>query len=97
MHATSWRRSSGERGGGGRRRWRPAGQALSGHLPRRLNQQQLLDLRVQVEDLQKALKEQGGKTEDVSAHLLPAWPSLLSPNNPLFFPHLLPDAPRSLL
>ncbi|XP_027990302.2 protein Hook homolog 2 isoform X2 [Eptesicus fuscus] len=30
----------------------------------RLNQQQLLDLRVQVEDLQKALKEQGGKTED---------------------------------
>ncbi|XP_070272340.1 protein Hook homolog 2 isoform X3 [Myotis yumanensis] len=30
----------------------------------RLNQQQLLDLRVQVEDLQKALKEQGGKSED---------------------------------
>lgn len=73
------------------------GQALSGHLPRRLNQQQLLDLRVQVEDLQKALKEQGGKSEDVSAHLLPAWPSLLSPNNPLFFPHLLPDAPCSPL
>ncbi|XP_059552482.1 protein Hook homolog 2 isoform X1 [Myotis daubentonii] len=30
----------------------------------RLNQQQLLDLRVQVADLQKALKEQGGKSED---------------------------------
>ncbi|XP_036097911.1 protein Hook homolog 2 isoform X1 [Molossus molossus] len=30
----------------------------------RLSQQQLLDLRVQVEDLQKALQEQGGKTED---------------------------------
>lgn len=30
----------------------------------RLNQQQLLDLRVQVADLQKALKEQEGKTED---------------------------------
>ncbi|XP_016074096.1 PREDICTED: protein Hook homolog 2 [Miniopterus natalensis] len=30
----------------------------------RLNQQQLLDLRVQVEDLQKALQEREGKTED---------------------------------
>ncbi|XP_008853704.1 protein Hook homolog 2 isoform X8 [Nannospalax galili] len=30
----------------------------------RLNQQQLLELRAQVEDLQKALQEQGGKTED---------------------------------
>nr|XP_033709986.1 protein Hook homolog 2 isoform X7 [Tursiops truncatus] len=48
----------------------------------RLNQQQLSELRAQVEDLQKALQEQGGKTEDVSAHLLPAWPSFVSPNNP---------------
>nr|KAF6275707.1 hook microtubule tethering protein 2 [Pipistrellus kuhlii] len=55
----------------------------------RLNQQQLLDLRVQVEGLQKALKEQEAKTENVSAHL-PAWPSLLSPNNPLFFPTCCP-------
>lgn len=31
---------------------------------RRLNQQQLSELRAQVEDLQKALQEQGGKTED---------------------------------
>ncbi|KAL0611056.1 Protein Hook-like protein 2 [Plecturocebus cupreus] len=30
----------------------------------RLNQQQLSELRVQVEDLQKSLQEQGGKTED---------------------------------
>ncbi|KAM6217387.1 protein Hook homolog 2 isoform 2-T2 [Rhynchocyon petersi] len=30
----------------------------------RLNQQQLLELRAQVEDLQKTLQEQGGKTED---------------------------------
>ncbi|XP_077715902.1 protein Hook homolog 2 isoform X1 [Canis aureus] len=30
----------------------------------RLNQQQLLELRAQVEDLQKALQEQGGKAED---------------------------------
>nr|KAF6401191.1 hook microtubule tethering protein 2 [Rousettus aegyptiacus] len=30
----------------------------------RLNQQQLSELRAQVEDLQKALQEQGGKTED---------------------------------
>ncbi|XP_039108272.1 protein Hook homolog 2 isoform X3 [Hyaena hyaena] len=30
----------------------------------RLNQQQLLELRAQVEELQKALQEQGGKTED---------------------------------
>ncbi|XP_066127709.1 protein Hook homolog 2 isoform X2 [Saccopteryx bilineata] len=30
----------------------------------RLNQQQLLELRAQVEDLQKALQEQGSKTED---------------------------------
>ncbi|XP_044773814.1 protein Hook homolog 2 isoform X3 [Neomonachus schauinslandi] len=36
----------------------------------RLNQQQLLELRAQVEDLQKALQEQGGKTEDVSSALL---------------------------
>ncbi|XP_014384950.1 PREDICTED: protein Hook homolog 2 isoform X4 [Myotis brandtii] len=36
----------------------------------RLNQQQLLDLRVQVEDLQKALKEQGGKSEDSIPALL---------------------------
>lgn len=50
--------------------------------PCRLNQQQLSELRAQVEDLQKALQEQGGKTEDVSAHLLPAWPSFVSPNNP---------------
>uniref|UniRef100_A0A8C8ZBK3 Hook microtubule tethering protein 2 n=1 Tax=Prolemur simus TaxID=1328070 RepID=A0A8C8ZBK3_PROSS len=36
----------------------------------RLNQQQLSELRAQVEDLQKALQEQGGKTEDVSPILL---------------------------
>lgn len=47
--------------------------------PCRLNQQQLLELRAQVEDLQKALQEQGGKTEDVSAHLLPSCPPLLPP------------------
>ncbi|XP_054419531.1 protein Hook homolog 2 isoform X1 [Pteronotus mesoamericanus] len=35
----------------------------------RLNQQQLLELRAQVEDLQKALQEQGGKTEEDSALL----------------------------
>ncbi|XP_045348051.1 protein Hook homolog 2 isoform X3 [Leopardus geoffroyi] len=52
----------------------------------RLNQQQLLELRAQVEDLQKALQEQGGKTEDVSAHLLPAWPSLVPPSNPPLSP-----------
>ncbi|XP_076977808.1 protein Hook homolog 2 isoform X1 [Tamandua tetradactyla] len=32
----------------------------------RLNQQQLSELRAQVEDLQKALQEQGGKTEDAT-------------------------------
>ncbi|EDL10981.1 hook homolog 2 (Drosophila), isoform CRA_b, partial [Mus musculus] len=32
----------------------------------RLNQQQLSELRAQVEELQKALQEQGGKTEDVT-------------------------------
>lgn len=31
---------------------------------RRLNQQQLVELRAQVEDLQKALQEQGGRSED---------------------------------
>ncbi|XP_047557272.1 protein Hook homolog 2 isoform X5 [Lutra lutra] len=36
----------------------------------RLNQQQLLELRAQVEDLQKALQEQGGKTEDSISALL---------------------------
>ncbi|XP_029413252.1 protein Hook homolog 2 isoform X5 [Nannospalax galili] len=36
----------------------------------RLNQQQLLELRAQVEDLQKALQEQGGKTEDATPILL---------------------------
>uniref|UniRef100_A0A452TJL5 Hook microtubule tethering protein 2 n=1 Tax=Ursus maritimus TaxID=29073 RepID=A0A452TJL5_URSMA len=36
----------------------------------RLNQQQLSELLPQVEDLQKALQEQGGKTEDVSSALL---------------------------
>ncbi|XP_040305975.1 protein Hook homolog 2 isoform X3 [Prionailurus viverrinus] len=36
----------------------------------RLNQQQLLELRAQVEDLQKALQEQGGKTEDSISTLL---------------------------
>ncbi|EHH59255.1 Protein Hook-like protein 2 [Macaca fascicularis] len=36
----------------------------------RLNQQQLSELWAQVEDLQKALQEQGGKTEDVSSVLL---------------------------
>ncbi|XP_058281468.1 protein Hook homolog 2 isoform X2 [Hylobates moloch] len=36
----------------------------------RLNQQQISELRAQVEDLQKALQEQGGKTEDVSSILL---------------------------
>lgn len=53
----------------------------------RLNQQQLSELRAQVEDLQKALQEQGGKTEDVSAHLLPAWPSPVPTTNPLLSPH----------
>ncbi|XP_068392943.1 protein Hook homolog 2 isoform X1 [Eschrichtius robustus] len=33
-------------------------------MQQRLNQQQLSELRAQVEDLQKALQEQGGKTED---------------------------------
>uniref|UniRef100_A0A8C9PKF5 Hook microtubule tethering protein 2 n=1 Tax=Spermophilus dauricus TaxID=99837 RepID=A0A8C9PKF5_SPEDA len=46
----------------------------------RLNQQQLSELRAQVEDLQKALQEQGGKTEDVSAHFLPAWSFLMPPS-----------------
>ncbi|XP_008583172.1 PREDICTED: protein Hook homolog 2 isoform X2 [Galeopterus variegatus] len=36
----------------------------------RLNQQQLSELRAQVEDLQKALQEQGGKTEDAISTLL---------------------------
>uniref|UniRef100_A0A8C8Z7C4 Hook microtubule tethering protein 2 n=1 Tax=Prolemur simus TaxID=1328070 RepID=A0A8C8Z7C4_PROSS len=36
----------------------------------RLNQQQLSELRAQVEDLQKALQEQGGKTEDAIPILL---------------------------
>eukprot|EP00070_Physeter_catodon_P032032 XP_028338926.1 protein Hook homolog 2 isoform X3 [Physeter catodon] len=36
----------------------------------RLNQQQLSELRAQVEDLQKALQEQGGKTEDSISTLL---------------------------
>uniref|UniRef100_A0A8D2E2B3 Hook microtubule tethering protein 2 n=1 Tax=Sciurus vulgaris TaxID=55149 RepID=A0A8D2E2B3_SCIVU len=36
----------------------------------RLNQQQLSELRAQVEDLQKALQEQGGKTEDAIPTLL---------------------------
>ncbi|XP_044804124.1 protein Hook homolog 2 isoform X1 [Bubalus bubalis] len=36
----------------------------------RLNQQQLSELRAQVEDLQKALQEQGGKTEDSISILL---------------------------
>uniref|UniRef100_A0A4X1U3P7 Calponin-homology (CH) domain-containing protein n=1 Tax=Sus scrofa TaxID=9823 RepID=A0A4X1U3P7_PIG len=57
---------------------------------RRLNQQQLSELRAQVEDLQKALQEQGGKTEDVSAHLLPTWPSLMSPSNPPLSPPCCP-------
>ncbi|KAM9104469.1 protein Hook homolog 2 isoform 2-T2 [Megaptera novaeangliae] len=56
----------------------------------RLNQQQLSELRAQVEDLQKALQEQGGKTEDVSAHLLPAWPSFVPPNNPSLSPPCCP-------
>ncbi|XP_041506184.1 protein Hook homolog 2 isoform X4 [Microtus oregoni] len=36
----------------------------------RLNQQQLSELRAQVEDLQKALQEQGGKAEDATPTLL---------------------------
>uniref|UniRef100_A0A2K5HH45 Calponin-homology (CH) domain-containing protein n=1 Tax=Colobus angolensis palliatus TaxID=336983 RepID=A0A2K5HH45_COLAP len=36
----------------------------------RLNQQQLSELRAQVEELQKALQEQGGKTEDAISVLL---------------------------
>eukprot|EP00072_Mus_musculus_P052011 XP_006530802.2 PREDICTED: protein Hook homolog 2 isoform X4 [Mus musculus] len=36
----------------------------------RLNQQQLSELRAQVEELQKALQEQGGKTEDATPTLL---------------------------
>lgn len=43
-----------------------------------------------MEDLQKALQEQGGKTEDVSAHLLPTWPSLMSPSNPPLSPPCCP-------
>lgn len=39
-----------------------------------------------MEELQKALQEQGAKTEDVSAYLLPAWPSLVLPSNPPFSP-----------
>uniref|UniRef100_A0A8C2VQ97 Hook microtubule tethering protein 2 n=1 Tax=Chinchilla lanigera TaxID=34839 RepID=A0A8C2VQ97_CHILA len=43
---------------------------------RRLNQQQLSELRAQVEDLQKALQEQGGRSDDVSATSpCPALPS----------------------
>ncbi|KAB0404861.1 hypothetical protein E2I00_001651, partial [Balaenoptera physalus] len=45
----------------------PLGPASAHPQPRpqyRLNQQQLSELRAQVEDLQKALQEQGGKTED---------------------------------
>lgn len=49
--------------------------------PLRLNQQQLSELRAQVEDLQKALQELGGKTEDVSAHLMPP-PCLALPPAP---------------
>lgn len=67
-------------------RGRGQAQALSDN-PRRLNQQQLLELRAQVEDLQKALQEQGVKTEDVSAYLMPP-PCLalpLAPSNPLLF------------
>lgn len=62
-----------------------AGTERGPHL-RRLNQQQLSELRAQVEDLQKALQEQGGKTEDVSAHLLPAWPSPVPTTNPPLSP-----------
>lgn len=50
-----------------------------------------------MEDLQKALQDQGGKTEDVSAHLLPACPSLLPPSNPVSLSLLLPDARCRLL
>lgn len=93
MRATAWRRSTGEdpaeeglplKLGGGVREG--AGTERGPHL-RRLNQQQLSELRAQVEDLQKALQEQGGKTEDVSAHLLPAWPSPVPTTNPLLSPH----------
>ncbi|KAM5232869.1 protein Hook homolog 2 isoform 1-T1 [Hipposideros larvatus] len=57
----------------------------------RLNQQQLSELRAQVEDLQKALQELGGKTEDVSAHLMPPpCLALLPPSNPLLSPHCCP-------
>lgn len=39
-----------------------------------------------MEDLQKALQEQGGKAEDVSVHLLPACPPLVLPSNLPFSP-----------
>ena len=57
-----------------------AGTERGPHL-RRLNQQQLSELRAQVEDLQKALQEQ-----DVSAHLLPAWPCPVPPLTLLSLP-----------
>ncbi|KPP61600.1 hypothetical protein Z043_120283 [Scleropages formosus] len=46
----------------------------------RLDQQQILELRCQVEELQKALQEQGSKTEDVSVRTFPpSCPSACSP------------------
>nr|XP_019601788.1 PREDICTED: protein Hook homolog 2 isoform X4 [Rhinolophus sinicus] len=59
----------------------------------RLNQQQLSELRAQVEDLQKALQELGGKTEDVSAHLMPP-PCLALPPAPPVTLFSLPTAAR---
>uniref|UniRef100_A0A8C5KTF5 Hook microtubule tethering protein 2 n=1 Tax=Jaculus jaculus TaxID=51337 RepID=A0A8C5KTF5_JACJA len=54
----------------------------------RLNQQQLSELQAQVGELKKAVQEQGGKAEDVSARFLPAWPCLL--------PSYTPDPPALL-
>nr|XP_023501075.1 protein Hook homolog 2 isoform X2 [Equus caballus] len=50
----------------------------------RLNQQQLSELRAQVEDLQKALQEQGAKTEDpIVSTVGPGWHPLPSPGRGL--------------
>lgn len=76
MHAMGWRRSTGKSPSlFGKESYRQDQVRVLSTLPTRLNQQQLSELRAQVEDLQKALQEQGAKAEDVSAHLLPAWPS----------------------
>lgn len=54
--------------------------------PRRLNQQQLSELRAQVEELQKAPQEQGGKPQDVSAASSPPGPPSRPPVTLLSLP-----------